>query len=201
MIQKCFLTEMTSDQMLLHRLRIYDPIQQSVDNCYISDYAFNLFCEGSDEVVADMWIAWKQAYSSGYTDSGFIRQLEKDCDDNTELFCLIEGEEVFLAIEARILSFDSSFGTLICKTTKPIQKKSLAKSALSMLRKEEHQKGINWQDDRYAIRLNNKIQNSAATIGLMNSSILQYGNPPDLFLNLAANQTAAGFELLRRICL
>jgi hypothetical protein len=198
--QECFLTGTNPTNSLIHQIGVYDPLTSELETIYISDYAYKTICLSDDDEVATLWSAWKQAYSAGYTDASFLRQLEIDSENyNMKLYLIVEGQKLSLLLEAPLDVIAGGY-SFVCKTVRPLNKKSLIESAIRLLPKLEV-KDSTWIDDRYALYDGKAITGLPWTNGLFNMASIKYGSPPDLFSVIAQNQTLAGFELIRRLAL
>lgn len=75
MIQKCFLSGVTSDMALIHHIVVVDPLANSTDDVYISDSCYKSMCASDDDEVAKCWSMVKASESAGYSDMSKVHVL------------------------------------------------------------------------------------------------------------------------------
>ena len=199
-IESCFLTGLDSTQVLVHALRVHDPLTREDDEVFISDMAYKMVCQEDDQEVARMWSAFKQAISSGYSDSGFLSVLSMSFD--TQGYDLYKGEidcELYLlGVSRSTIMADTSY-RLMWRISKPL----LMKKKLKMI--SENAKSIDWIDCRFkpwfdnATVISDKGNLSYDVIkNLIGFAKMQPGsqNPFDVVIQ---SESLAGGELMRRL--
>ena len=206
-IRECFLSGIDSTQCLIHAIRLYDPLENSVDEVFISDFAFKVICNSDDQEVARFWKAYKQALSKGYTDAGFVAELKKEMSIQRMGLALIvfpcTSYTCFLSWTPPLAKM---FGDLRvwCLARVPLPAK-VVKSAQNQLPVIIGNHDWPWMNKRWLIA-NPPVQQKPVVMAqpphneiVMKFAMTEWGNPPDLFERITNSDTVAGYELIRQL--
>lgn len=188
--------------MLVHALKVYNPLDNSVDEVFISNYAYEVICQGDDQEVARLWAALKEAESSGYTDEGFLSHLRVESERlGYQLFKADLGDITLVSVRTAPVIANR---LIVWRVEKPIVKKKLRLIS-------EKSKMVPWLDvsqlcwvDDAAILAQTMIGRDA--VGYDESrrlvsyarSVLKLTNP---FTQIIQASTLPGYELMRRLLL
>lgn len=206
-IAECFLCGRTSEEVIIHGVRIFDPLSNSIDTAYISDGCWRMVCGSDDQVVAHMWKGWKQAHSAGFTERGFISELASEF---RELKCQLH------------VYFNSrDFGPRLLVVTNPISPTTgdlrlwclsehvlpgnLCDTAVRILKTVTC--SVPWIGDRFSIASSPKkdgpdvVPNEKLMKTLLYTCTKEWGDPPDPFRYISFNETRAAYEIIRRFVL
>lgn len=209
-IRECFLSGLDSTQTVIHQVRVYDPLTSSVDDVFVSDMCYQTVCCNSDEELARMWMAWKQATSAGYTDTGFIASLNNEVSSKNMGLAIVTflcGKGSYLLCHTKPFGRMSGKLCLWCTSRMPLPLK-IAITAEKQLPSILVNSDWPWINDRWLIATPpcQFRQTSYAAppyhLALYRQCIAQYGDPPDLFSFISAGEdNMAGYELIRRMLL
>jgi hypothetical protein len=208
-IKQCFLSGEDSERTLIHHIKVYNVVTNSVDDVYISDFCWREICGRNDETVANFWSAYREMIGAGYTDNSFISLLKESVGrKNGRLMVLICPREnrYYLAARSPQLSRQSSLARLLCRTSKPIPS-SLANTAIGILGNPIIEKTPwRWIEGQFAV-LNFSLQDTfmdeqpspeIQDILYANNKI-GWGVPPDIFQSIVFEGKVEGYALLKRL--
>lgn len=206
-IVECFLCGQTSEETLIHGVQIFDPLTNSMDTAYVSDMCWKIVCGSDDQVMAQMWKGWKQAHSNGYTDRGFISELNTEFRElKCQLHLYFDGKRS----GPRFLVVTNPLGP----TTGDMRLWCLSKFVLPGHLFDTGSRilktvtcSVPWVDGRYCIASQPKkegpdvVPNPQLMKALLLSCNQIWGTPPDPFNYISFNENKACYEIIRRFVL
>jgi hypothetical protein len=207
-IRECFLSGMTSDQVLMHAIRMHNVQQNSVEEVFISDICYRQICGSNDELVARCWYAYQQALSAGYTESGFVAKLQQELLANRFNLALATfacGLGSYFISYSRPLSRASGKLCLWCKSRSAIPLK-IVESADRQIPHIVVKHTWPWINDRWLIATPPipghpvELAQPPWHEALYEQATRQWGSPPDIFdFVITSGEMSSGFEFIRRL--
>lgn len=78
-LAECFMCPANETVGLIHRIMVNHGNQ--TDPVYVCNTCWTIVCESNDSILANMWLAWKEGTSTGYSWLGFALQVEEDLEN------------------------------------------------------------------------------------------------------------------------
>lgn len=217
-MNECFMCNATSEQTIIHRVMVDSG--GVTDPVFVCDTCYRTICEGKDHILGNMWVAWKEGVSSGYSWSGLATLIRDDLEgalysyhhgamepatcENADIYKLGvvihnlgEHNVYFLAA---ISKYRIAGSTVIIIGRKPIPflcAREIMRSRQTITTKP----GDSYVRGRWLFSGPITTQPWGTQVEAESKFLLlaqAFGQPPDPFLDLANRQTRSGYELIRR---